>query len=136
MIDTIGAIGATVAYALLVGVLIGFSNARRRIKFASIAAAVLWAAGIVGIATAGGFGPHSALPTPIIAFALLLLLNLGARLNKPRYKPPMLSLPLPALVAVNIARLGGVSFLILAARGRLPDRSLRPPVGAILRLAL
>jgi len=121
MIDIIGVIAVVAIYALLVGVLFGFSGMDRRVKFVSIAAAVVWAAGIIALAAAGGFAPRAAgpIPAPILTFAGLLLLLLGAWLFLPGFRAGLLIVPLPALVGVNIARLGGVMFLILEAKGRL-----------------
>jgi hypothetical protein len=121
MMDMIGAITGTAAYALLIGVLVGLSPVRGRTKLAAFAAAAVWGGIIVAIAVLGGFAPGATgpVPAPVIAFVALLALLFGSYFLLPRFRSALLSVPLPALVGVNIARLGGVFFLLLAAGGRL-----------------
>ena len=121
MMDMIGAIAATAVYAALVGVLVGYSPASRPTKLAAFAAAALWGGLMVGLAALGGFGPGvtGPVPTPVLAFAGLLVLLFGAWSRLPALRSALLSVPLPALVGLNAARLGGIFFLVLAADGRL-----------------
>jgi hypothetical protein len=121
VIDMIGAIGATAVYAVLVGVLVGFSEVGGATKRAAFAAAAGWGGIIVATAALGGFAPGATgpVPAPVFAFAGLLALLFGGWFLLPRFRSALLSVPLPALVGLNAARLGGVSFLILAADGRL-----------------
>jgi hypothetical protein len=55
----------------------------------------------------------------VLAFVGLVALLFGGWSWLPRFRSALLSVPLPALVGLNAARLGGVFFLILAADGRL-----------------
>jgi hypothetical protein len=121
MIDMIGAIAGTAIYAALVGVLVGLSPVRGPTRLAAFAAAAVWGAIIVATAALGGFAPGAtgAIPAPVFAFAALCMLLLGGWLLLPRFRSAILAVPLPALVGLNAARLGGVFFLILAADGRL-----------------
>src|SRR5438552_1972812 len=121
MIDMIGAITATAVYAVLVGVLVGFSPAGGPTKRAVFAAAGAWGGPIVAVAALGGFAPGATGPVPaaLFAFAGLLVLLFGGWFLFPRFRSALLSVPLPALVGLNAGRLGGVFFLILAADGRL-----------------
>ncbi len=121
MIDMIGAIADTAIYAALLGVLAGRSPIGVRAKAAILAAAVLWGAVIVTVAALGGFAPGTTGPVPALALPLvgLLVLLFGAWFAFRRVRTALLSLPLPALVGVNAARLIGVFFLILTAQGRL-----------------
>ena len=86
-----------------------------------MASIILYYILIVAMAALGGFAPGAigAVPAPVFAFAALLLLLLGSWFLLPRFRRALLALPLPALVGLNVARLGGVFFLILAADGRL-----------------
>jgi hypothetical protein len=121
MFDMIGAIVGTAAYAVLVGVLMGLSRFARPAKVAVLVAAALWGGIVVGVAAAGGFAPGAtgALPAPVFAFAGSLALLFGSWSLLPGFREALLSVPLPALVGVNVARLGGVFFLVLDAQGRL-----------------
>ena len=121
MFDMIGAIVGTAVYAVLVGVLMGLSRFARPAKVAVLVAAALWGGVVVGVAAAGGFAPGAtgALPAPVFAFAGSLALLFGSWSLLPGFREALLSVPLPALVGVNVARLGGVFFLLLDAEGRL-----------------
>jgi hypothetical protein len=121
MIDMIGTIAGTAIYAVLVGVLVGLSPLRAPTKLAAFAAAAVWGGIIVTIAALGGFAPGAAgpVPAPVFAFAAFLALLFGGWFLLPRFRNALLSVPLPALVGLNAARLGGVFFLLLAADGRL-----------------
>ena len=131
MIDMIGAITATAVYAVLVGVLVGFSPVGGPAKRAAFAAAAAWGGLIVAVAALGGFAPGATGPVPaaLFAFAGLLALLFGGWFLFPRFRSALLSVPLPALVGLNAGRLGGVFFLILAADGRL-SAPFAPVAGA------
>src|SRR5262245_26454609 len=112
MLEVVGAIGATAAYALLVGVLVGFARAGVRAKFAAFACALVWASIVVILATKGVFAPGAVgpIPGPILAFLTFLVLLLGMWFRSPGFRDSLLSIPTWALVGVNIARIGGVFF--------------------------
>jgi hypothetical protein len=121
MIDMIGAIAGTAVYTTVVGVLVGWSTASASQKLAALAMAAAWGGAIVALAALGGFAPGTTgpIPPPVFAFAGLLALLLGGWFLLPKFRYALLAVPLPALVALNVARIGGVLFLILAAEGRL-----------------
>jgi hypothetical protein len=121
MVDMIGAIVATAIYAVLVGVLVGFSTVGRGAKLAAFVAAAVWGGVVVAMAARGGFAPGATGPVPTILspFVGSLGLLFGGWFFLPGFQSALLSVPLPALVGLNAARLGGVFFLILAADGRL-----------------
>lgn len=121
MFDILGAIFATAVYSAIVGVLIGSAPARPRTRLLAFAAAAVWG-GIVTIAAAlGGLAPGVLGPVPatLLPFAVLLASLVGGWYLRPRFRSALLAIPLPALIGLNAARLGGVSFLILAADNRL-----------------
>lgn len=130
MIDILGAVFGTAVYSAQVGILAGLSPARGTTKLAAVAAAAAWGAIIVAVAALGGFAPAvtGPVPAPVLAFVLCLALLFGGWFYLPRFRNALLSVPLPALVALNVARLGGVFFLLLAARGRL-SASFASPAG-------
>jgi hypothetical protein len=120
MFEIVGAIAYTVLYAGLVGVLAGFSSARRSTKFAVAGAAALW--GLIVVAIAGsGLGGSAAgpIPIPVVAFAVFCALLFGAWAARPSFRDALLSLPLPALVALNAGRIAGILMALLAAQGRV-----------------
>jgi hypothetical protein len=121
MIDMVGAIVGTAVYAVLVGVLIGFSPVGRAAKLAAVVAAAVWGGIVVATAAFGGFAPGvtGPIPAPLFAFLGSLALLSGGWFLLPGFRSALLSVPLPALVGLNAARLGGVFFLILAADVRL-----------------
>lgn len=121
MFEVVGAIAGTATYAVLVGVLVGFSPARRSAKLAAFTGAAVWGVIIVTIAALGISAPRAAgaVPIPVVASAVLLILLFGGWGAFPQFRSALLSVPLPALIGVNAARLGGVFFLILTADGRL-----------------
>jgi hypothetical protein len=121
MIDILGAIFATAAYAAIVGVLVGFAPVRTATKLVAVATAVLWGGTITALAALGGLAPGTTGPVPatLLPFASLLALLLGGWYFSPRFRNALLAVPLPALIGLNATRLGGVFFLIVAADGRL-----------------
>lgn len=121
MIDMVGAIVGTAVYAALVGVLGGFAPLRRSTRLTVFAVAAVWGGIVVGAAALGGFAPGATgpVPAPVFAFGGSLALLVGAWFLLPGFRSALLSVPLQALVGLNVARLGGVFFLILAADGRL-----------------
>jgi hypothetical protein len=121
MFDMIGAIGGTAVYALLLGVLVGLSPPSRAPKFAAFVIAAVWGVIVVAVAALGGFaqGVAGPVPMPPLAFLFFLTLLFGSWFASRKFRTAVLSLPLPALVGVNAARLGGIFFLILTYDGRL-----------------
>jgi len=121
MLQVIGAIAYTTLYAAVVGVLVGFSPARRSTKLALIAAAALWGMIVVTIAGFGLGAPGAAgsVPIPVVAFAVFFALLFGAWAARRQFRDALLSVPLPALVALNVGRVAGVLMAISAAQGRL-----------------
>jgi hypothetical protein len=120
MIDIIGAIGGTAVYALIVGSLVGCSTLNPQQKLTLFGTAAIWGGLIVTIAAFGGFAPGSAgpIPLPVFAFAVFLAMLWAAW---SRFRNALIDLPMPMLIALNTARIGGILFLLLAAQGRLSD---------------
>ncbi|MBE0533094.1 MAG: hypothetical protein IH626_19910 [Rhodospirillales bacterium] len=121
MIDQIGAITCTAAYATMVGVLVALSPISPRHRRLAIAAAAAWGGMIVAVAASGGFAPGvvGPVPGPGIAFLGLLALLLAGWQLLPGFRNALLAVPLAALIALNATRVFGVFFLLLAAEGRL-----------------
>lgn len=121
MLDIIGAIFATALYATVVGVLIGLSPVRAATKLAAFAFAAGWLAFIA--AFAGGFDLAEVtlgqMPVNLLPFVALVALLFGGWFLVPQFRSALLSLPLSALVALNIGRVAGIFFVFLYAQGRL-----------------
>jgi hypothetical protein len=123
MIDIIGAIGGAAVYSLIIGVLVGYSALPEARKIALIGLAGMWGGSIVTVAAFGGFAPGTAgaIPLPVFAFAAFLIMLCGAWFWSRQFRDALMAVPLPVLVALNIPRVGGILFLLLAAEGRLSD---------------
>ena len=121
MLDLIGAIAAGAAFAMLAGTIAVYLPADLAPRW--LAGTVLWAAAIVTVAALGGFAPDApgSLPTPGFAFIAILAALFGTFRLSARFRSALLSIPLPVLVGLNIARIGGVFFLLLLADQRAPS---------------
>jgi hypothetical protein len=121
MLDVLGAlVFGAICTAFLV-VLIGLAEIRTVSKFLAFAIAATWISVIVAIAAAGGFvaGVAGPVPTPVVAFLIVIIAGSAAWLTWPAFRSAVLSIPLVALVGINGVRVAGVFFLILHAEGRL-----------------
>jgi hypothetical protein len=121
MLDVIGAIFGTTYYAVQIGILVGLSTARGAIKLAAFFAALLWLALVVGVVASGALAPGilGPLPPGLLPFTLLLALLFGCWRFMPRFRDALLSIPLPALIALQGGRIGGLFFVLLYYDGRL-----------------
>jgi hypothetical protein len=119
MFEFIGVIAYAALYAAVAGVLLGFSRARRSTKLAVAAAAALWGVIVVTIAGFGRGAPTvgGPVPIPLVEFVVFVALLFGAWGARPQFRAALLSVPLPALVAVNAGRLAGILMTIAAAQG-------------------
>jgi hypothetical protein len=90
-------------------------------KFAEFATAAVWGIVVIAVAALGVFAQGSAgpIPAPPLAFICFLAVLFGFWFALPKFRTAVLSVPLPALVGVNVARLGGIFFLILTNENRL-----------------
>jgi hypothetical protein len=127
----------------VVGVLIGLSPVRAVTKLAAFAAAAAWLGIVVAVAALGGLVPGVLGPIPanLLPFGGLLALLFGGWFLLPQFRSALLSVPLPALVGLNVGRLGGLLFLLLYADGRLsapfaPAAGLGDMVTAALAIPL
>lgn len=121
MLDILGAIMCAGIYTAQIGVLTGFAAAPLRAKRLAVGTAAVWGMIVVLVAALGGFrqGATGVVPTPVLAFGVLLALLLGSFALSQRFRDAMLSIPLPALIGLNAARTGGIMFILLGAAGRL-----------------
>jgi len=121
MLDVLGALSLGMILAACVAALIGLAAIRPAAKFTAFAIAAVWTSLILGVAAMGGFeqGVTGPVPTPVIAFLILIVGGVAAWFALPAFRNALLSLPLAALVSLNATRVVGVCFLILHHQGRL-----------------
>jgi hypothetical protein len=121
VLDMVGALLLGVICIADVTILIGLAPVRSAIRFAAFVIAAAWISIVFAIAAMGGFAPGvtGPFPAPVIAFLALMIGGLIAWIVWPDFRSALLSIPLSALVGINIFRIGGVFFLMLHDRGRL-----------------
>jgi hypothetical protein len=121
MLDIIGTVFATALYVTIVAVLVGLSAASAAAKRAAVAAAAVWLALIVALASAFNLAAVNLGPMPValIPFVALVAILFGGWFLVPQVRDALVSLPLSALVALNIGRVAGIFFVLLWADGRL-----------------
>jgi len=121
LLDIVATIFATAYCAAQAGLLIGPASVQGPTKIAAFATAAAWLAAVVLAYTVGGLSPGALGPFPInlLPFTLLLAILFGGWVFVPQFRNALLSVPLPALVAVHAGRVAGVFFLILYFEGRL-----------------
>lgn len=118
MLDFIGTIVAAALMVFVVAALLIFMDVSRRTKLALAALLGFWI-GLAAAASAAGW-LSIAKPFPVIGlFVAAPLLAAAFAATWPGARQAMLSLPLPLMVGLNIGRVAGVLFLLLAAEGRL-----------------
>lgn len=119
MLDLIGAIFASTAFALLVGTIAVYLP--RDLATRWLTGTALWGVVLVGLAALGGFasGTTGRVPAPGLAFIAAILALFGAFGLSARFRNALLAIPMPVLVGLNIIRVGGVFFLLLLADQRL-----------------
>jgi hypothetical protein len=118
MLDFIGMVITAAIMVLFVNVLTTFMEISRVAKLALAAVIGLWI-GLAAAAAGAGWLPI-ARPVPVVGlFVVTPLLAAALATAWPAARKAMLSMPLSAMVAINIVRIFAVLFLMLAAEGRL-----------------
>jgi hypothetical protein len=121
VLDIIGAIYGTAYVVAQAALLITFLPVRTGAKVALFAAAATWVAAVAGLYADGGPPPHLLGPVPVnlLPFAVYVTFLFATWLLVPGARDAVASMPLPALIAVHIGRIGGLLFILLFADGRL-----------------
>ncbi|MGH7553875.1 MAG: hypothetical protein ACREMQ_12690 [Longimicrobiales bacterium] len=119
MLDFIGTIAVTAIMVVAVNAVISALDVSRAQRIAAALAVGLWIGLAAASASAGLFTVSS--PFPVIGFYLAAPLMAVAALAylSPVWRTALLGLPLPLLVGLNLSRVVGVFFLLLAVAGRL-----------------
>lgn len=116
MLDAFGTILATTAIAVSLVAVCGSAALRPAGRLSLATAVGVWVGLTVAIAGSGGL---ARLPVLLAVFALPLAAALALALFSPAARAFWLGLPLPLLIGLNLFRVGGVLFVLLAAAGRL-----------------
>jgi hypothetical protein len=118
MLDFIGMVITATVMVLFVNVLTTFMDISRVAKLALAAVIGVWI-GLAAAAAGAGWLPI-ARPVPVVGlFVVVPLLVTALATTWPAARKAMLSMPMSAMVAINIVRVFAVLFLMLAAEGRL-----------------
>jgi hypothetical protein len=118
MLDFIGMVITAALMVLFVNTLTTFMDASRVAKIALAAVIGVWI-GLAAAAAGAGWLPI-ARPVPVVGlFVVVPLLAAALASTWPAARQAMLSIPMTAMVALNIVRVFAVLFLMLAAEGRL-----------------
>jgi hypothetical protein len=118
MLDFIGMVITAAAMALFIATLTTFMDAPRAAKITLAGVIGVWI-GLAAVAAAAGW-LKIARPVPVVGlFVVIPLLVTALAAAWPAARNAMLSIPMTAMVALNIVRVFAVLFLMLAAEGRL-----------------
>src|SRR5215470_7009334 len=118
MLDFIGMVITATAMALFIATLTNFMDASRAARITLAAAIGVWIG--LAAAAAGAGWVKIAQPVPVVGlFVVVPLLVAALATAWPAARQAMLSIPMTAMVALNIVRVFAVLFLMLAAEGRL-----------------
>jgi hypothetical protein len=118
MLDFVGTIVTAALIVFVVTALVVFMDIPRNAKLTLAGLLGLW----IGIAAAAAAAGWLAIPRPfpvIGVFVAAPLVAAAIAATWPAGRHAMLSLPLPLMVGLNIGRIAGALFLLLAADGRL-----------------
>ncbi len=121
LLDVIGALLLGAICTADIAVLIGLAVIRPATKVVAFVIAAAWISLIFTIGALGGFaaGVTGPFPAPVIPFLTLMIGGLVAWFAWPAFRSALLSVPLWALIGINVFRILGVFFLILHHQGRL-----------------
>jgi hypothetical protein len=118
MLDFIGMVITAALMVVIVNVLTIFLDVSRAARIALAAAIGVWI-GVAAAVAQAGWLPISR-PIPVVGlFVMVPLLAAALATAWPAARQAMLSLPMPVMIALNVARVFAVLFLLLAAEGRL-----------------
>jgi len=119
MLDLIGTVVTVAAIAVILTSLVSTLAVRLSQRILLAALVGVWVGLAIGTAVMGAFA--SPRQGPIALFVLLapLAVTAAAALLSPGVRRKLLAIPMPLLVGLNVLRMGGVLFVVLAEAGRL-----------------
>ncbi len=121
MFDSIGFLTLGAMFLVFVAVFAIFTRATVVSRALVAVGALIWGGAVVALADAGVFAAGATGPVPAVGYAVAgaLAIGVAAWIFAAAFRGALLAVPLPALVALNIGRVLGGFFLLLAAEGRL-----------------
>jgi hypothetical protein len=118
MLDFIGTVITAALMVVIVNALTIFMDVSRAAKIALAAVIGVWI-GLAAAVAQAGWLPISR-PIPVVGlFVMVPLVAAALATAWPAAREAMLSIPMSVMVALNVARVFAVLFLMLAAEGRL-----------------
>jgi len=118
MLDFVGWFVTMASMVLIVSALITFMDVSRTAKMTLAVVLGLWVGFAAAAAVAGWIAV--ARPVPVVGlFVAVPILAAAFAGTWPQARQAMLSIPMPVIVALNVIRILGLLFLLLAAEGRL-----------------
>ena len=118
MLDFIGTVITAALMVVIVNALTIFMDVSRAARIALAAVIAVWI-GLAAAVAGAGWLPI-ARPIPVVGlFVVVPLLAAACSTAWPAARQAMLSIPMPVMIALNVARVFAVLFLMLAAEGRL-----------------
>ena len=120
MLDLIGTTVITAAIVVNLNAVITMMPLSSVQKLTAVAVAGLWIGLAIALAATGAYADGAA-PVPAIGLmaGLPLIVAAIAALSSAKVRETLMALPVPLLVGLNIMRIVGAFFLLLAAQGRL-----------------
>ena len=117
MLDFIGTVITAALMVVIVNALTIFMDVSRAARIALAAVIGVWIGLAAAVAKAGWLSGSR--PIAVGLFVVVPLVAAALATASPAARTAMLSMPLPVMVALNVARVFAVLFLMLAAEGRL-----------------
>jgi hypothetical protein len=120
MLDLIGAVVLGAVIALSISVIVNAMPVSAATRLAIPLVAGAWT-GLAAAAAAAGYFADTSAPVPLIGVfvSVPLVAAAGAAVFIPSARAALLAIPTPTLIGLNIPRLLGLLFLLLALAGRL-----------------
>jgi len=118
MLDFVGWFVTMASMVIIATALITFMDVPRTAKITLAVVFGLWIGFAAAAAVAGWIA--TARPVPVVGlFVAVPILAAAFATTWPQARQAMLSIPMPVMVALNVIRILGLLFLLLAAEGRL-----------------
>lgn len=119
MLDLIGTAVVFTAIAVILTSVVSTLALRLSQRIMLVALVGVWVAVAAGAAVMGAFASPGQGPVALFLLLAPLGVTAAAALLSPAARSILLSIPTPLLIGLNVFRIGGVLFVVLAAAGRL-----------------
>lgn len=121
MLDLFGTIAITATMVVVLNAVISTLPVRPRMRLGVALIIGIWVGSMVALGSSGAFADSQERDVPLIGlvFALPLILTGAFAIGVPAVRSALLAVPMPLLIGLNVTRVFGALFLLLAAEGRL-----------------